>query len=330
MSFSPKSRIFRPFAPESLDRRSFLRAGALIGIGATLRPVSLFGQTSSATDRVSQMRQSAANTPIKITTLRDNLFLLQGAGGNMVAQTGPDGQILVDSSFGPAVPRIIEALASLSKDPLDAIINTHWHIDHTDGNEGLHAPGVSILAHTNTRQRLATPQEMRLLGLHFPASPPKALPTLTFDHEFTAYHNDDQVNLAHFDPAHTDTDIYIHFTSGDVLHIADIWFNGFYPLIDDSSGGNINGMVTASERALALAGPKTKIVPGHGPLGDKSGLQAYRDMLATVRDRVSKLKSGGASLEEAVAKKPTADLDNIWGHGTMTPDVFVAQVYRTL
>jgi len=276
------------------------------------------------------MRQSAASVPIKVTPLRENLFLLQGAGGNMVAQTGPDGQLLIDSSFAPAVPRIREALATLSKDPLDTVINTHWHFDHTDGNEGMHTPGVSILAHTNTRERLATPQEMRLLGLKFPAYPARALPTLTFDHEFTAYHNRDQVNLAHFDPAHTDTDIYVHFTHGDVLHVADIWFNGFYPLIDDSSGGNINGMVAACDRALPLAGPQTKIVPGHGPLGDKAGFQAYRDMLATVRNRVSKLKSGGASLEEAVAKKPTADLDSTWGHGNMTPDVFTAQVYRTL
>jgi cyclase len=312
-----------------LNRRSFLRAGAFASAAAIIRPKGLLSQATPV-DRVTQMRQSSANVPIKVTPLRDNLFLLQGAGGNMVAQTGADGQLLIDTSFSPAVPRIREALASLSKDPLDAIINTHWHFDHTDGNEGLHAPGVSILAHTNTRERLATPQVMRLLDLHFPASPSKALPTLTFDHEFTAYHNGDQIDMAHLDPAHTDTDIYIHFTKGDVLHVGDIWFNGFYPLIDDSSGGRISGMVAASDRALALAGPQTKIIPGHGPLGDKSGLQSYRDMLATVRDRVAKLKSSGSSLEQAVAQKPTADLDSTWGHGSMTPDVFVAQVYRTL
>ena len=317
-------------ASSLLDRRSFLRASAIAGVAAIMRPKALVSQAAAPVDRVAQMRQSSANVPIKVTPLRDNLFLLQGAGGNMVAQTGPDGQLLIDTSFSPAVPRIREALASLSKDPLDAIINTHWHFDHTDGNEGLHAPGVSILAHTNTRERLATPQVMRLMDLHFPASPAKALPTLTFDHEFTAYHNGDQIDMAHLDPAHTDTDIYIHFTKGDVLHVGDIWFNGFYPLIDDSSGGRISGMVAASEQALALVGPQTKIVPGHGPLGDKAGLQSYRDMLATVRDRVAKLKSSGSSLEQAVAQKPTADLDNTWGHGSMTPDVFVAQVYRTL
>ena len=318
-------------ASSLINRRSFLRAGAVTGAALALRPAALLGQAAAApVDRVAQMRQSAANIPIKTTPLRDNLFLLQGAGGNMVAQTGPDGQLLIDTSFSPAVPRIREALASLSKDPLNAIINTHWHFDHTDGNEGLHTPGVSILAHANTRQRLATPQVMRLLDLHFPASPAQALPTLTFDHEFTAYHNGDQIDLVHFDPAHTDTDIYIHFTKGDVLHVGDIWFNGFYPLIDDSSGGRISGMIAACDQALSLAGPQTKIVPGHGPLGDKAGLQSYRDMLATVRDRVSKLKASGSSLEEAVAKKPTVDLDSIWGHGSMPPDVFTAQVYRTL
>ena len=316
-----------PTAASLLNRRSFLRAGAFASAAAILRPKGLLSQAAPV-DRVAQMRQSSAAVPIKVTPLRDNLFLLQGAGGNMVSQTGPDGQLLIDTSFSPAVPRIREALATLGKDPLDAIVNTHWHFDHTDGNEALHAPGVSILAHANTRQRLATPQVIRLLDLHFPASPAKALPTQTFDREFTAYHNGDQIDMAHFDAAHTD--IYIHFTQGDVLHVGDIWFNGFYPLIDDSSGGKINGMVAASDRALALAGPQTKIVPGHGPLGDKAGLQSYRDMLATVRDRVSKLKSNGASLEEAVAKKPTADLDSAWGHGSMTPDAFTAQVYRTL
>jgi cyclase len=316
-----------------LNRRSFLRAAVLTGSALTMRPAALLSQAAAPAapvDRVAQMRQSSTNVPVKVTPLRDNLFLLQGAGGNMVAQTGLDGQFLIDTSFSPAVPRIREALASLSKDPLTTIINTHWHIDHTDGNEGLHTQGVSILAHVNTRERLATPQVLRLLDLHFPPSPPKALPNFTFDHAFTAYHNSDQIDLVHFDPAHTDTDIYIHFTKGDVLHVGDIWFNGFYPLIDDSSGGRIDGMVAASDRALSLAGPQTKIVPGHGPLGDKTGLRAYRDMLSTTRDRVSKLKSSGASLEEVVAKKPTADLDATWGHGSMTPDGFTGQVYRTL
>ena len=313
-----------------LNRRSFLRAGAFAGAAATLRPAALLSQAAAPVDLVAQMRQSSAAVPIKTTPLRDNLFLLQGAGGNMVAQTGSDGQLLIDTSFSPAVPHIREALASLSKDPLTTIINTHWHIDHTDGNEGLHAPGVSIVALTTTRERLSTPQEMRLLNLHFPPAPPAALPTLTFDHDFVMYRNGDQIDLEHFAPAHTDTDIYIHFTSGDVLHVGDIWFNGFYPLIDDSSGGRINGMIDACDLALARGSARTKIVPGHGPLGDKAGLQAYRDMLATTRDRVSKLKSSGASLEEAVAKKPTADLDATWGHGSMTPDGFVGQVYRTL
>jgi cyclase len=325
----PETLTTAPAVP-LINRRSFLRAAAFTSAAAALHSAAMLSQAAAPVDRVTQMRQSSANVPIKVTPLRDNLFLLQGSGGNMVAQTGPDGQLLIDSSFGPAVPRIREALASLSKDPLDTVINTHWHFDHTDGNEALHTPGVSIMAHTNTRERLATPQDLRALGLHFPASPAKALPTLTFDHEFTTYHNGDQIDLVHFDPAHTDTDIYIHFTQGDVLHIADIWFNGAYPLIDDSSGGRINGMIAASDRALSLAGPQTKIVPGHGPLGDKATLQTYRDMLATVRDRVSKLKSSGASLEEAVAKKPTADIDSAWAHVSMTPDLFTAQVYRTL
>jgi len=314
----------------NLTRRSFLRAGSFATAAVAIHPAAFFGQTPSSADRLAQMRQTGTTTPIQATKLRDNLYLLQGAGGNMIAQTGPDGQLLIDTSFSTAVPRIHEALKTLSPDPFNTIINTHWHIDHTDGNEGLHTSGVSIIAHTNTKQRLSTPQDIRLLNLHFPASPPAALPTKTFDRDYAMHRNGDQIDLVHFDPAHTDTDIYIHFAKGNVLHVGDIWFNGFYPLIDDSSGGRISGMVAASDKALALSDGETKIVPGHGPLGDKAGLQGYRDMLATVRDRVAKSKSEGASLEEAVAKKPTADLDAKWAKGMMTPDAFVGQVYRTL
>jgi len=322
-----------PVCLPSISRRSLLRAGALTAAAATLRPAQFFGQAAApaqSLDRAAQMRQAAASVPIKITPLRNNLYLLQGAGGNMVAQTGPDGVLLIDTSFSTAVPHIREALASLTKEPLKNIVNTHWHFDHTDGNEGLHTAGVSIFAQTNTYRRLSTEQQIRLLDMHFPASPKAALPTHTFEKQISMKSNGEEFHAVHFDPAHTDSDLYIHFPHSDVLHIADIWFNGVYPLIDDSSGGKINGMVAACDQALPLAGPQTKIIPGHGPLGDKAGLQSYRDMLATIRDRVSKLKTGGATLEEAVASKPTTDLDSVWGKGAMTPDIFTAQVYRTL
>jgi len=281
-------------------------------------------------DQVAQARAAGAKTEIKTTKLYDNVYLLQGAGGNMAVQTGPDGKILVDSSFSTAAPRLRDALNSLGGGPAHLLINTHWHYDHTDGNEAMHQAGFTILAHSMTRERLSKPWQVKLFGISGPAAPDGALPSVAFDDKMRLWHNGDSVSLAHYDPAHTDTDIYVHFEKANVLHMGDTWFNGFYPFIDESSGGNINGMISATEKGLALAGPDTKIIPGHGPLGAKAQLQATCDMLCTVRDRVSKLKSGGASEQEVAAKKPTADLDSAWSKGMFPPDLFVGIVYRTV
>lgn len=285
---------------------------------------------AAANDRVAQMRAGAATAPIKTTKLYDNLFLLQGAGGNMAVQTGPDGKLLIDSSFSTAVPRLREALAALGSDPAHLLINTHWHIDHTDGNEGMHAAGFSILAHSMTRERLSKPAEMKLMGLSLPAAPDGALPTAAFDNRMRLWSNGDSLQLQHFDAAHTDTDIYIRFDKAGVLHMGDTWFNGFYPFIDESSNGNIQGMIDAADRGLHMADAGMKIIPGHGPLGTRAELQQARDMLATVRDRVAALKKSGASEQEVVAKKPKADLDATWDKGSFKPDMFVGIVYRTV
>ena len=316
-----------------MNRRSFLQLGAsAAAVAAT--PRWMRSQASSpaaqSADRVAQARAAAATAEIKSTKLYDNVYLLQGAGGNMAVQTGPDGKILVDSSFSSATPRLSQALKTLSADPPHLLINTHWHYDHTDGNEGMHSAGFSIMAHSMTRERLSKPWEVKLFGVTGPASPAGALPAATFDNSMRLYHNGDSLSLAHYDPAHTDTDIYIHFEKANVLHLGDTWFNGMYPFIDESSGGNINGMIQASEKALSVSNADTKIIPGHGPLGTKAQLQATRDMLSSVRDRVGKLKSAGASEQEAMAKKPTADLDPTWDKHLFPPDVFVGIVYRTL
>jgi glyoxylase-like metal-dependent hydrolase (beta-lactamase superfamily II) len=248
----------------------------------------------------------------------------------MALQTGPEGNILIDASFAPAVPRILEAIATVSHDRADALINTHWHGDHTGGNEGLHAAGFTICAHQNTRQRLSTPQTMKMFHSTVPAAPAGALPTITFEDTMHVWRNGDSLDLVHFDPAHTDTDIYIHFHKADVLHVGDIFFNGVYPFIDEGTGGTIGGMILAVEKALSVAGADTKIIPGHGPLAAKSDLQQYHDMLSTVRDKVATLKNAGASEQEAVAKKPTAEFDATKSASFVNPDLFTGIVYRTL
>jgi cyclase len=312
----------------AFNRRGFLSLAAAAG-AASLMPRCMLGQTA-VPDRIAQGRVMAAQTPITTTKLADNVYLLQGFGGNMVLQTGSEGNLLIDSSFSTSVQKVLDAIAAVSKDAPHILINTHWHYDHTDGNEGMHAAGFKILAHTKTKLRLSTAQVIPFFHITVPPDPAGSWPTITFDDTKRIAHNGDAIDLVHFSPAHTDTDIYIHFQNADVLHAGDIFFNGIYPFIDESSLGNIGGMITASEKALALAGEKTKIVPGHGPLADKQQLQAYHDMLATVRDRVAKLKSSGANEQETVAKKPAADFEPTWGKGTFNGDVFTGLVYRTL
>jgi cyclase len=313
-----------------LNRRSFLQLGASAGLAA-MAPRWIKAQAPALPDRVIQGRAAAANKPITTTKLYDNVYLLMNnVGGNMVLQTGPEGNILIDSSFTTAVPKIREAIAAVSKDATDALINTHWHYDHTDGNEALHAAGFTIFAHRNTRERMSTPQSISFFHIFMPPSPAAALPTITFDQSMHAWHNGDSLDLVHFDPAHTDSDIYIHFHNANVLHVGDIWFNGMYPFLDEATGGVIGGMIQASGKALAVADDNTKIIPGHGPLGSKADLQKYHDMLSAIHDKVAAIKASGASEQEAIARKPTADFDAAWARGFITGDIFTGLVYRTI
>jgi cyclase len=316
-----------------MNRRSFLEFGA-VASAAAIAPLWMKAQsTQPAKAQAAKTSDAAESTPIKPTKLYDNLYLLQGVGGNMALQTGPDGNLLIDASYAPAGPRLREAIAALAPLSTSApgiLVNTHWHGDHTGGNEGMHAAGFTIFAHRQTRARLSTPQTMKIFHRSVPASPDGALPQIVFDDSLSIWRNGDQLDLAHFAPAHTDTDISIYFHKADVLHVGDIWFNGTCPFIDEGSGGSIGGMIRASEKALAVAESSTKIIPGHGPLGSKDDLKKYHDMLAAVRDKVTALKAGGASEEEAVAKKPMAAFDSAWGNSFMNSDLFVGIVYRTL
>ncbi|QNI33030.1 MBL fold metallo-hydrolase [Alloacidobacterium dinghuense] len=323
-------------------RRSFLKQAAWFGAGVAFAP-RLFAYSTQAQsgqpaqpaapapDRLQQFRTAGATTPIQVTKLRDTLFLLQGVGGNMVAQTGPDGKVLIDSSAATAASRLKDTLRQLAPHPMKLLINTHWHFDHTDGNAALHDDmGAFIMAQENTRNRLATAQEIAFFHLKLQPSPTSALPQQTFIDKEKIFINNDELDLVNMPDAHTDTDIYIHFAGGNVLHCGDVFFNGVYPFIDASTGGTINGMIRGADACLAVADDKTKIVPGHGPLGDKDALQKYRDMLAAIATKVEKLKSSGQSLDQVIAAKPTSDFDAAWGKGSLKPDQFVELVYSTL
>lgn len=280
-------------------------------------------------DRLAAIRAQMGATPVQTQPLAENLTLLSGPGGNVVVLNGRDGKIVVDTFLLPAWPKLKEALDGLGDAPVKAVIDTHWHFDHTDNNGNLHSAGATVLAHENTKTRMAEPHDSALLGLHVPASPADALPQQTFSSSQELQANGEIMMLQYFQPAHTDTDIYIHFQKANVIHMGDTFFNGVYPVIDTSTGGKVNGMLAAADKILSLADNNTEIVPGHGPLGNKADLTKSRDMLVVVRDRVQKLKTAGKSADEIVASKPLADLDPAWGH-MLSSNVFVQMIYSSL
>ena len=267
---------------------------------------------------------------IRTTPLGHGLAMLAGAGGNIVVSTGEDGVILVDDQFEPLHDKIKAAIAKLSGKPLRFVINTHWHGDHTGGNLRFAADGAVVIAQDNVFQRMSTEQFIKHLNRTVPASPKGALPVVTFNDQATLHLNGEAIHLFHVRNAHTDGDVLVHFPGADVLHMGDCFFNGMYPIIDTGTGGTIDGYIAAVEEGLKLAGPATKVVPGHGILGTRGELAAFGEMLKQVRERVARLKAEKSSLEDAVDAKPTASLDARWGNGFVKADAFVRTVYQTL
>jgi cyclase len=338
------------FLQRQILRREMLRGSVTLAgsallahlFPATLLRAAAVGDAQrapSAADRLAYMRAWFNNFPMETQKLADNVTMFDGPGGAVVVLNGPDGKFVVDSFVAPAWPRLKEALDGLGNAPVKYVIDTHWHFDHTDNNAPLHAAGATVLAHENTRKRMSEPHDLPVLyrgpdgalaGLHFDPSPAEALPQQTFADSYKLQANGETLVLQHLAPAHTDTDIYVHFQKANVIQMGDTFFNGMYPYMDPSTGGTISGMIAAADKILSLAGDDTRIVAGHGPLGNKADLTKFRDLLVTSRDRVQKLKSAGKSAQEAVAEKPLADLEPVWGKGIINGDQFVQIVYLTL
>jgi cyclase len=316
-------------------RREMLLGTAAAAGGAVvaqLFPGALhaYGQQGAAAGRLAAVRAQIGGMPIQAQNLAENVTLLSGPGGNVVVVNGTDGKIVVDTFLSPAWPKLKEALDGMGSAPLKFVIDTHWHFDHTDNNAALHGAGATIVAHENTKKRMSEAHDLAVLNLHFEPSPADALPTKTFVASHTIQANGEKLTLQHLAPAHTDTDIYVHFEKANVIHMGDTFFNGFYPFIDAGTGGKISGMIAAADKVLPLANKDTKIVPGHGPLGNKEDLTKFRGLLATAQERMQKLKSAGKTEQEAIAAKPFADLDAVWGHGMLNGEQFAQVVYLAL
>ena len=318
-----------------ITRRAILRGATTLAGGVVASrffpglPAFAWQAGTAQADPAAAIRAQMGAVPIQTSKLADNLSLLSGPGGNVVVLSGGDGKILVDTFLSPAWTHLKQTLDGIGPAPVKYVVDTHWHFDHTDNNAPLHAAGATVLAHENTKKRMSQPHELQPLGLSFPASPADALPQQTFRDKHKLQANGETLALSHIPPAHTDTDITVHFQKANVLHAGDLFFNGMYPFIDGNTGGSTAGMIAAANLLLGMADDNTKIVPGHGPLGNKADLVKFRDMLSTALDRVHKLKSAGKSVQEAMAAKPFADLDPTWGKGMFNDDTFVHIVYLT-
>jgi len=275
-------------------------------------------------------QQDFSKVEVKAEKVAEGVYMLTGSGGNIGLSVGKSGTYLIDDQYAPLSDRILAAIKAITPDPVRFVVNTHWHGDHTGGNENMGKAGALLIAHENVRRRMSSEQFIALFGNKIPASPEDALPVVTFTDAITFHWNGDEIRVYHVPPAHTDTDSIGHFVRADVVHTGDVFFNGSYPFIDTSSGGRIDGVIEAAERVLAGTGPATRFIPGHGPVGSRADLQAYRDVLKAVRDRVAKLKAEGKSRDEVIAAKPTADHDAKWGTGFIKGDVFTGIVYDSL
>jgi glyoxylase-like metal-dependent hydrolase (beta-lactamase superfamily II) len=271
-----------------------------------------------------------AKVTIETLPLADGLHMLVGQGGNIVVSTGSDGPVLVDDQFAPLAPKIEAAVKALQDRPVRFVINTHWHGDHTGGNEPFGKGGALIVAHENVRKRMSTKQLIAAFQREVPPAPAAALPVVTFDDGVTLHWNGEEIAVEHVDPAHTDGDALVWFRKANVVHTGDTYVAGMFPFVDVSSGGSLEGIIRSAEQVLAQAGPETKIVPGHGPLSNAAELGAWREMLVSVRDRVKAALAAGKSLEAYQAEQPLAELEAHYAKGFLNAERFLAIVWSDL
>ncbi len=276
------------------------------------------------------LAQNFDTITVKVTALRAGIYMLTGAGGNMGLIVGSDAAFLVDDQFAPLTPKILAAIQGVTRQPVRFVVNTHWHFDHTGGNENMGRAGALLVAHENVRKRMSTDQFIELLKRAEKASPPAALPVVTFTDSVTFHLNGDDMVAFHVPPAHTDGDVIVHFTKADVIHMGDAFITRGYPFADLSSGGSINGVIGAAERVLALCTPQTIIIPGHGAVADCALLRTWREMLVTIRERVRAQMQQNRTLDQMKAAGLSAEFDARWGNATIKPDMLIEIVYRSL
>jgi glyoxylase-like metal-dependent hydrolase (beta-lactamase superfamily II) len=307
----------------SVSRRDALRTIAFAvggaGVLGSFNPRAFGSPTPSP---------SPTPAPVVSNSLGGKFSWISGLGGNIAVLGGSDGVLAVDSGLTTLADKMAAEVGRTGK--VTMLVNTHWHFDHVGGNETLAKAGAQIAASANCRERVSTDQYNEPFDRQMPAAPAAAWPRTTFTAETTLHLNGERVRLIPVPPAHTDGDVIVRFDNADVIHCGDLYFNGGYPFIDYSSAGWLGGMVEAIRTVTAMTTPKTRIIPGHGPLASPDDLRAYLTFLETMLERFTKLKNEGKTVDEAVAAAPAKEFDEELGKGFMKPEPFVRITYTGL
>ena len=295
-------------------------AAVIIGAALLVAPTPARGQ-----------EQEMADVEIETREVADGVYMLLGRGGNIGVSVGEDGVFVIDDQFAPLTDRILEAIASITPEPVRFVFNTHWHGDHTGGNENMGEAGAVIVAHANVRRRMSVEQVLERIGREAsttPASPEGALPVITFTEDVTFYLNGDRLHAFHVSNAHTDGDAIVHLEGANVVHMGDTFFRDRFPFIDTASGGSIDGLIEAVGAALSVMDAETRIIPGHGALSGREDLRSYRDALVAMRAAVADLVDEGRSLETIQAARPIREQAQAWGQDRAAEDSFVATLHH--
>jgi cyclase len=280
--------------------------------------------------QVTPQRPPQFEMEIKTIRVTDHLYVLEGAGGNVAVFVWDEGVLLVDDKLPPAHPKVKAAVAAITPKPIRFVVNSHWHRDHSGGNESLAGDGSVIVAHENVRRRMSVETFIAVFDRKVPAAPAKALPIVTFTRDVTFHLGGEEISVVHVGPAHTDGDSFVHFRTANVLHMGDCYLNGSFPVVDSSTGGTYTGIIAAADTALGRLDARSRIIPGHGPVANGPELREWREMLATIHERVKKSVAAGRSLAQVKAERPTKEWDGRFPASFVTSDHVVEEAYRAV